>query len=85
MNLMIFAQYYDQHMMDNQDWGWGFVMMLLFFIVIAAIVVFIIRFVKNNSDTQHGNTEPLDIAKSRYAKGEITKAQFDEIKKDLKT
>jgi putative membrane protein len=26
---------------------------------------------------------PLEIAKERYAKGEITKEQYDQIKKDL--
>ncbi|MBI4670899.1 MAG: SHOCT domain-containing protein [Chloroflexi bacterium] len=30
----------------------------------------------------HGET-PLDILKARYARGELTKEQFDQIKKDL--
>jgi uncharacterized membrane protein len=38
--------------------------------------------------TGHGKTVatvggPLEIAKGRYAKSEITKEQFDQIKKDL--
>lgn len=38
--------------------------------------------------TSHGNTigahmNPLEIAKARYARSEITKEQFEQIKKDL--
>ena len=35
------------------------------------------------SGTQVTGQTPLDIVKARYAKGEITKEQFDEMKRDL--
>jgi len=42
------------------------------------------RTINSNHSSPKDNTSPLDIAKSRYAKGDITKAQFHELKKDLK-
>lgn len=83
MNYGLLAEYYNQHMMDGQDGGWAFAMMLFFIILVAVLFLFIVKS-KNNSHYQANTTNPLDIVKSRYAKGEITKVQFDELKKDLK-
>lgn len=64
-------------------WGWwgG---LLTSFVGVAFIVLVVWAFVHeighHNSIT---NQTPLDIAKERYAKGEINKDQFMQIKKDL--
>ena len=70
---------------DNVD-GWrlffsGFFILIFWGGSITLIVWLITRFTRRNDTTQK-NT-PLDIAKERYAKGEITKEQFEQIKKDL--
>ena len=57
-------------------WMWGM------WIIPLIIILAIIFSVKNNSSAEKQNPEsPLEILKKRYAKGEITKEQFEEIKK----
>jgi len=69
----------------HDGWGWwmvfGVILMILFW---GGLITFIIWGISRL--TRHstiGKQTPLEIAKERYAKGEITKEQFEQIKKDL--
>lgn len=56
----------------------GFLWMFVFWFAVIWLVVWLIR---RGGHMEHGNA--FDILKERYAKGEITKKQFDEMKKDI--
>ncbi len=56
-------------------------MLILWGGLIALIIWGIIKLSRRSDSTSQHN--PLDIAKERYAKGEISKEQFEQIKKDL--
>ncbi len=68
-------------MWNNPGWGMGWVMWF-----IPLLIILLIYFlVKNNSQIKDGQSaeSPMEILKKRYAKGEITKEQFEEMKKDI--
>jgi len=68
--------------------GYGYGGHFMGFILLILLVVLIYLALRNNRGrTVPGNTPetPLDILKTRYAKGEITKEQFEAMKQDLKT
>ena len=66
--------------MDGRFWGMGWGMWIIPLVVIL-IIVFA---VKSNPFGEKQNSEsPLEILKKRYAKGEITKEQFEEMKKSI--
>lgn len=68
--------------------GWGIMMtvgmlaMALFWIGIILLAIWAIRAVAQPS-APSGSTTPLDIAKARYARGEISKEEFEQMRKDL--
>lgn len=78
--------YYTDGPMGNQGNGIyhliGLGVFIVFLVVIGLIVA---RVVKHHGGPwlQHQHRDPLEIAKERYAKGEIDKEQFEQIKKDL--
>ena len=70
----------------HEGMGWwmvfGGVWMVLFWGGLIALIVWGITKLsrRNGSTTKHN---PLDIAKERYVKGEISGEEFNQIKKDL--
>ena len=57
-------------------------MVILISIGLIALIVWIIRKLsaQGSAVARH---DPLDIAKDRYARGEISREEFEQIKKDL--
>jgi len=70
----------------HDGWGWGMVfgaiwMIIFWGSVIALIIWGVSRWTKRGDSG--GKPTPLEIARERYARGEITREQFEQIKKDL--
>ena len=60
--------------------NWGF--MILFWIGLIFLIVWVVIKLSKGGGTS-SKKDALDIAKERYAKGEISKEEFEQIKKDL--
>jgi len=60
--------------------GFGWLFMILFWGVIIWLVVTLI----NANQSTKNESDSLTILKRRYASGEITKKQYEEMKKELK-
>jgi putative membrane protein len=77
------------HMM----WGsWGIGMMLMMSLFWAALIVATVFFIRwlvtaghrgHQAVTRHDADSALDILQKRYARGEISKAEFQDIRQDL--
>ena len=78
-------------MMSGFGMGFGFVgllLMVLFWIGLIALAVWVVRYVFSN--VQQDSTQPVesdwnarDILNKRFARGEITREQYDLMKQDI--
>ncbi len=80
------------HSVDGMGWWmlWGGLMMVLFWGIVIAVVVWAIQSLTrrdqgSTSAQERGSARPapLDVAKERYARGEIGREEFEQIRKDL--
>jgi len=63
----------------------GIIMWILFLIVIGVAVYLIVQATKPKGPESPFRETPMEILKKRYAKGEITKEQFEKMKRDLES
>ncbi len=58
-------------------------MMVVFWGGIIALIVWGITRLTRREPTLRGRQTPIEIARERYARGEITREQFEQLKRDL--
>ena len=70
----------------HMGYGWygGGLMWLILIIVAVVVIYFVLNRNKNRETLDDSDREsPMDILKKRYAKGDITKEEFDRLKRDI--
>ena len=74
-------------MMHWGSYGWGmglgWIYMLVFWALVILGIVCIVKGVSSRAGQSGPEEKSLDILKKRYAKGEITKEEFERMKDDL--
>ncbi len=69
----------------GMGWGWfGFPLMLLFWGILIFGIIMLVRFFGNSRGGGGATrTDPIDILKERYARGEISLEEYEERKRNL--
>jgi putative membrane protein len=71
------------------DYGWGmgfgfgWITMIIFWALLILGIAYLVKMVAAGSKKEDKDKTAIDILKMRYAKGEISKEEFEEIKDDL--
>lgn len=79
-------------MMGNWDgwsgsWGMGFgwIFMLVFWALIILGIVALAKWLFSTGSGRSAGTRPLDVLKERYARGELTREQYEQMRRDIET
>ncbi|MBD3183194.1 SHOCT domain-containing protein [Candidatus Poribacteria bacterium] len=64
--------------------GYGGVLAIIFWILLIVGLVLLIIWGVRSTETRNKNNETaLDILKKRYAKGDISKEEYEQLKRDI--
>ena len=67
-------------------WGWmaaGWITMLMFWVLVIVGVVVVVRWANVRGIAGSRSEPPVEILRRRYAAGELTKEQFESMKRDV--
>ena len=75
-------------MMGNWGMGWfGMIFMMIFWVLVIVALVFLIKWLIQTTSSRKASEQTgsgaIDILKERYARGEIDKAEFESMKRDI--
>ena len=71
------------HGMEGIGWGWlglGLVHMVVFWAIVILVFAGLVRWLTGKSSRE---ADAMEILKARYAKGDLTREQFERMKHDL--
>jgi len=71
---------------ENYGWGMGFgwSFMVLFWLLVIIGIVYITTLLVGRTKKSDTEETAMDILKKRYAKGEISREEFEKMREDLK-
>lgn len=74
-------------MMHGGDYGWGmgfgWVWMILFWGLVIVGAAYLVKLITGSAKREGRHETALDLLEKRYAKGEISKEEFDKMRDDL--
>lgn len=76
---------------DWGSWGWswgmglGWIFMVLFWALIILGIVALAKWLFHAGSPGSSGKRPLDILKERYARGEIDREQYEQMRRDLES
>jgi putative membrane protein len=69
---------------EHEGMGWWMLFGSIWFVVFWGLIIWAFVSVVNRGDKRDSGDEPaLDIARRRYARGEISREEFEQIRSDL--
>ncbi len=87
--MILYSSGCTQRMNGGHGWGpmmgygiYGGIFMWILLVAVAVALIYYI-FVQNKKNPDSTKEDPMEILKKRYAKGEISKEEFDRRKKEI--